>query len=224
MIDSYWGIGTGERMASRREARFGDWGRWLSACFVCGLTASAFGQGDVQQGTTRTWASFQDSVTSTVCEVVHAANAELLVEDATNHLILVSGPDITLSDTFVDPDGNVLFEGQPAGVIEFQQDGDGNRSLWWTGLTGEVVSVNGFTGEPTPTDKRPVEFRNLSCEGCDYWDDPVVCADPPEEEPEEPVTVKICGQDVMFPIAMMMAGLMSLRWMGLVPSRRNSVG
>jgi len=143
--------------------------------------------------------------------VVHAENAELVILEETNQLVLVSGPDVVLGDTIVDVEGNVLFEGSPVGVIEFQNDGDGNRTLWWTGLTGEVVAVDAFTGEPSPTDSRPVEFRNVSCDACDYWDDPAVCADPPEE-PMEPAAVRICDQDVAFPLAMMMLGLFALRF------------
>ena len=85
------------------------------------------------------WQVFQD-VTGETCEVVHAANADLVVLSSTGQLTIVTGQDITLQDTAVDTGGSVFFEGAEAGLISFQVDGDGVRTLWWTSLTGRVVS------------------------------------------------------------------------------------
>lgn len=159
----------------------------------------------------RPWVTFQDAVSSSVCDVIHTTNAELLLLRDSNNLVLVGGPDVVLSDAFVDEEGNVLFEGLPAGIIDFQTDGNNFRTLWWTGLTGNVVELDEFTGAPTGTDSRPSDFRNVGCDGCDFWDDASICAEP-EPPPEEPVTVRICGQDVMFPLALMGLTFLMLRF------------
>ncbi len=167
------------------------------------------------------WVTFQDSASSSICDVIHAENAELVLSSETNQLILVSGSDRVLSDTLVDDEGNVLFEDTPVGVIDFALDGDGERSVWWMGLTGEVVQVDAFTGEPTPTDLRPNDFRGVACDACDFWDDPQICAEDPAPEPD-PITIPICGQDITFPLAMMGFGLVLLRLAPAVTRRTKS--
>lgn len=142
---------------------------------------------------------------------MNADNAELVVLRSNGHLMIVSGSDVELVDTFVDVDGNVFFEGVQAGFIDFAFDGDGFRTLWWTGLTGEVVRVNGFTGEPTPTDSRPDDFHNVPCDACDFWDDPADC----EENP--PIIIRICGQSIVLPLILSVLGLIGL---GNRPTRR----
>ncbi|MEK6677103.1 MAG: hypothetical protein AABZ47_15795 [Planctomycetota bacterium] len=154
------------------------------------------------------WVVFLDDSSPSVCDVVHAENAELVVLAESGNLVLVTGTDVTLGDTLVDSDGNVLFEGNPAGVIDFQFDGDGFRTLWWTGLTGEVVQVDGFTGEPTPTTMRPDDFHNAACDACVYWDDEAACAEP---EPEPAPSVTVCGQTILFPMMLSMLSLTALR-------------
>jgi len=124
-----------------------------------------------------------------------------------SNLVLVGGPDVVLSDAFVDEEGNVIFEGEPTGVVEFQTDGNGFRTLWWTGLTGNVVEVDEFTGAPSPTNLRPSDFRNVACDGCDFWDDPTVCDQPEPPPPPEPVTIQICGQNIMLPLAILLVFL-----------------
>ena len=107
------------------------------------------------QAPTKPWQLFLDSASSSTCDVINANNAQLVLLTATSQLSIVTGTDVTLHDTQVDADGFVTFEGNPASAIGFATDGDGKRTVWWMSLTGTVVNVNGFTGEPTQTSKSP---------------------------------------------------------------------
>ena len=166
------------------------------------------------------WQVFQD-VTGETCEVVHAANADLVVLSSTGQLTIVTGQDITLQDTAVDTGGSVFFEGAEAGLISFQVDGDGVRTLWWTSLTGRVVSVDDFTGEPTVSESLPNDFTGVSCAACDFWDDQTVCGDEGDDsgggnigggdEPTPLLTITVCGVSTPIAFAVMLMGLASLR-------------
>jgi hypothetical protein len=159
------------------------------------------------------WYVYQDDASDSVCDAVNAANAELVVLSATAQLVLVTGQDLILEDTFVDVDNFVYFEGSPAGVIDFALDGDGLRSLWWLSLTGHVVQVDGFTGEPTITAYLPSDYINAACDACDYWDDPFVC---PGNDVDWPITFNFCGAGAQASLALT---LMSLSLMGLTRRR-----
>jgi hypothetical protein len=161
---------------------------------------------------TKPWELFLDSASSSACDVINADNnAKLVLLTATNQLSIVTGTDVTLQDTQVDADGFVTFEGNPAGAIGFATDGDGKRTVWWMSLTGTVVNVNGFTGEPTQTNKLPSDFVDVACDACQFWDDATVCAAaPPPEPPPPPITVNLCGQSIQIPIGLTAAGLATL--------------
>ena len=126
-------------------------------------------------GQTAPWDVFEDPASPSVCDVINAANAELVVLHDTGQLVLITGTDVPLVDTILDEFDQVFFEGVPAGLISFQEDGDGFRTLWWTGLTGQVVDVDPFTGEPTATTLLPSDFFDVPCDACDFWDDQSVC-------------------------------------------------
>jgi len=147
-------------------------------------------------GQTIPWELFLDGNSESACDVINANNARLVVLSSTRQLAIVSGSDVTLEDTFVDENGFVSFEGEAAGIIDFAEDGDGLRTIWWMSLTGNVVSVNGFTGEPSPTNKLSTDFFDSPCDACPFWDDASVCDD---SDPEDPVTVPLCGVDVPVP-------------------------
>ena len=125
------------------------------------------------------WDVFEDGLSDSVCDVINAANAELVVLSATDELVIVTGEDVTLGGSFVDSDAFVWLYGEPAGLIEFAEDGDGFRTLWWTSLTGTVISIDGFTGEPTQTDLFPSDFFGVPCDACPLWDELAACSDPP---------------------------------------------
>jgi hypothetical protein len=134
------------------------------------------------------WEVFLDTQSGSTCDLINANNAQLVLVSSTSQLAIVTGIDVTLQDTFVDEIGLVFFEDEPVGTIDFATDGDGFRTLWWTSLTGTVVNVNGFTGQPTQTNNLPTDFEDVGCDACDLWDNPATCADPPDDE-EPPVTV-----------------------------------
>jgi hypothetical protein len=169
-------------------------------------------------GQTKPWDLFTDTQSSAACDVVNAANGELVVLTSNSELTLVSGTDVTLPDTFVDASGNVFYLGNPAGLIDFATDGDGLRSLWWLAITGQVVSVDGFTGEPTVTTMRPTDFQNVPCDACNYWDDQSVCTTPPATNPPPVITISICGANAGMAMALTAVGL---GLMGITRRRRS---
>ena len=160
------------------------------------------------------WDVFDDASSDSVCDVINAENAELVVLSDTGQLAIVTGRDVILEDTFVTAEGDVLYFGQPAGFITFETDGDGLRSLWWVSLTGQVVNVDGFTGEPAVTNLLPGDFVDVPCDACDFWDDPTVCWEPDPIVP--PVTINLCGTNTALAMSMTLIGLVAT---GLVRRR-----
>lgn len=151
------------------------------------------------------WDSFADTISNSVCSVVNAGNAKLVVLRATGQLVSVGGSDVILEETFVDAQGFVFFEEEPAGLLDFATDGDGFRTLWWLTLTGNVVEVDDFEGVPVGTNLTPADFENVPCDACEFWDDPSVCEVPPP-------TIPICGVDVPIPMTLSLLGLTVLRF------------
>jgi len=155
---------------------------------------------------TKPWDEFPDPLSAARCDLVNVANGQLAVLTVTGEMVFISGPDVILEDTFVDLDGNVFYLGEPAGFIDFATDDDGLRSHWWLAITGQVVSVNGFTGEPTVTSMRPSDFRDVPCDACDFWDDPSVCVASPNPDPPI-VTINLCGTNAGMSMALTAVGL-----------------
>jgi len=123
------------------------------------------------------WALFTDSETGVFCDVINAANTELVIDAESGEFIIVRGPDTELPLTFVDDDLSVFFGNAPAGFVDFALDAEGNRTLWWFTDANDVANVNEFTGEPTDTGMLPEDFAGISCDACEFWDEPVDCAD-----------------------------------------------
>ena len=123
------------------------------------------------------WIQYADSISDSVCEVVNAANLEFVVLEDTGELVGITGIDTLFVDTFVDEDGFVFYLGDLAGSIEFAEDGEGFRTLWWLTLFGDVANVNEFTGEPTSTGLMPLDFVDVPCDACPFWDEPAECVD-----------------------------------------------
>lgn len=153
------------------------------------------------------WDVFADTQSASVCDVVNAANAELVVLKDTGQLVLVTGEDITLESTFVDLDGFVIFEGADAGLIGFREDGDGLRSLWWTTLTGWAVNVDPFTGAPSESSLFPSDFTDVACDACEFWDDQSVCPGDNGEDTPSPFTFNLCGVGSQLSLALTAVGL-----------------
>jgi len=163
------------------------------------------------------WDVFEDALSTSVCDVVNTADAELVVLSDTGQLVIVTGADLILQDTFVDGNNDVFFEGQQSGFITFADDGDGFRTLWWVSLTGNVVHIDGFTGEPGETSLRPSDFTNVPDDACEFWDDQTVCASTIIDPVSPPIIFNICGTGVVSTMAMTAVGL---GIMGLVRRRR----
>lgn len=151
------------------------------------------------------WVLFLDSASTSACDLINAENAELVVLQGSGQLVIVSGTDVTLVDAFVDAEGFVFFEGEPAGLIDFALDGDGLRSLWWISLVGEVARINGRTGTPSFSDSVPADFSDVPCDACDFWDDQSVCPETP------PPFLSLCGAGVPLFTALTAMGLFGVR-------------
>ncbi len=123
------------------------------------------------------WELYADTASDSVCDVVNAANLELVVLYPTGELVGITGVDSVFLDTYVDQDNFVYYQGDVVGFIEFAEDGDGYRTLWWFTVYDDVANVNEFTGEPTPTGLQPFDFFDVPCDACPYWDVPEECTD-----------------------------------------------
>jgi hypothetical protein len=121
------------------------------------------------------WDVFVDPDSGSACDVVNAADDELVVWSDTGQLVLISGVDVVLVDTFVDDDWIVYYFDDPVGLISFEEDADGFLTLWWLSFTGWVIEVDPFTLEPLETDLLPSHFVDVPCDACEFWDDPADC-------------------------------------------------
>ena len=121
------------------------------------------------------WDVFADPDSLEVCDLVNAANAELVVLSDTGQFVIVTGVDVIMEDTFVDPDGLAHFLGIPFGFVEFAADGDGIPRLWLLSITGTVWEVDAFSGQPVETNFVPGDFVDVPCDACELWDDPFDC-------------------------------------------------
>ena len=140
---------------------------------IIGVTA--LGLGGVAQALP--WVQYVDPVNGSVCDVVNAANMELVVLDEFGTLAGITGTDVEFLDTFVDGDGSVFFQGVPAGYVDFAVDGDGFSTLWLFTPFGDVGNVDLFTGAILPTGLLPVDFFDVPCDACPFWDEPDECLD-----------------------------------------------
>lgn len=192
-------------------------------CVVLVITMEFFAAGAAfgQLGPAVPWRTFGDSASNAQCDVINAANGKLVIAASTNQLVSIGGPDVTLQDTFVDPQSNfVSFEGEFVGQIGFVTDGAGNRSLWWVSLAGQVVSFDGFTGAPTETNRSPADFDDAGCDACEFWDDPVLCENGDVSEPPT-FTLNLCGTGIPISIGLIGVGLISFVGLGRRNRRRD---
>lgn len=158
------------------------------------------------------WEVYDDVLSNSTCDVVNAANTELVVRADTGQLVIIRGPDTTLLDTFVDLDFTVCLETgipglmEPVGFIDFAEDGDGYRTLWWMTLTGLVIGVDDFTAEPYDTDLFPSDFVDVPCDACPYIDDPFAC-DGMDDVVNGPIVFNLCGLNAQLGLALTAVGL-----------------
>lgn len=121
------------------------------------------------------WDFYEDPISGEQCDLVNAQNAELVVYSDSGELVIVSGNDLFLGDSFVDGDANVFFDGIPFGVIAFATDGNGFRSLWWLTDSGSVVAIDPDALFPFDSLAFPEDFVGVECDACPFWDHPEDC-------------------------------------------------
>ncbi|MFQ5463371.1 MAG: hypothetical protein ACE5E5_12195 [Phycisphaerae bacterium] len=196
----------------------------LTCCFCLAMGPLAVGQ-------TAPWVFFEDALSDSACEIINTDNSELVLLNDTGQLVVVTGRDVILQDTFVDEEDNVFFNGDPVGFLSFEDDGDGLRSIWWVSLTGRVINVDGFTGEPVETDSFPADFVDVACDACEFWDDEFLCAelndpindpttdpiddpslDTPADAPNLDFVVNLCGLNSGATMGMILFSLCGARW------------
>lgn len=114
-----------------------------------------------------------EPVTPSLCDAVNLAQDTAAVFDATGELELLDGTVVPFSE--VDEDGVVSVDSIPAGFIEFADDGDDNRKLWWLWFDGSVVDYDPRTDLYGPTNRLPADFLNVPCDVCEVIDDIEVC-------------------------------------------------
>ena len=173
------------------------------------------------------WDVLEDSESTSVCGIVNAVSAatgsllQLVILNDTAELMIVSRTDTILSGTFVDPDNFVSDNGQPKGVIQYADDGDGFRTVWWVALDGTVVEVDPFTAAAIPGGKLPEEFTNVPCDACQFVDFPPadVCDVVVDDGTDgggsiiAPIVVNLCGTGIgsTAMLAMTFCGFVGLR-------------
>ncbi len=166
---------------------------------------------------------FPDSETDVACDLVNAANAELVVLTDTGELVLVSAEDIILDDTFVDRDSAVFIDDEPFGSLRFAEDADGLATLWWLAANGRVMHIDGVTFEVTASDLLPADISGTECDACNgFWDVQSDCAAPePQPPPDDPspggVTIfQLCGSGFgMLMMGVTLFGLVGMRAAGI---------
>lgn len=163
-----------------------------------------------------TWDVFHDTLSESSCGIVNTVSSELVVRTDTAQLMIVTRTDLTLLDTFVDADSFVFFEGEQAGVIDFADDGDGFRTLWWLTFDGQVMELDPLTAEPFAGGLTPEDLTEVPCNACEFVDDPPanVCFD---DVPEVPIDIgpiiDLCGTSLFGSATLAMAffGFCALR-------------
>ncbi len=163
-----------------------------------------------------TWDVFHDVLSESSCGIVNTVGSELVVRTDTAQLMIVTLTDTILADTFVDADSFVFLDGEPVGVIDFADDDDGFRTLWWLTLDGRVVELDPFTAEPLVSDLTPADFSDVPCDACAFVDDPPVNVcfdDAPEVSINIGPIIDLCGTSLFGSATLAMAffGFCALR-------------
>lgn len=134
---------------------------------LAGFSTRALAQADP-------WVSFVDEVSGAVCSIVNSANEEFVVLAGSGELVIVTGPDVVLENTFVDDNGNVFLSGFPVGFLDYALDQFGFPKLFWFDPDGFMVGIDPVTGDLLSTTTTPDEIDG-ECAACEQWDDPADC-------------------------------------------------
>jgi hypothetical protein len=140
-------------------------------CIGCTILAAALAAAAARGQSEPPWDIYQDAASASLCGVINAENAELVVVRATGELRIISGVDVTIPGSFVADNGDVFIGEDLFGLIAYAADADDLRTIWWLDNTGiNVVRINAFTNVPEATNKRPDSFADVACDPCDFWD------------------------------------------------------
>lgn len=175
---------------------------FMTLIWTAALSAAFGGAARAQ---TTPWDIFDDTQSTSTCDVVNTADTELVVLRNSGELVIVTGLDNVLPGSVVNAVGDVFIDDQPSGIISFQEDADGFRTLFWTSFAGRVIDVDGLTFEVRETDLFPSEISNVPCGVCDsgLWDIRADC----DDVIIPPVTIRLCGNDVVIAMIMSFGGL-----------------
>lgn len=121
------------------------------------------------------WNAYSDAQSESICDLVNAANLELVVLAENGPLVIITGPDEEITGIFVEEDNTVFTGSREIGFIDFAVDGDGFRTLWLLTFEGTAAFVDPSTGAISDSGLFPDDFVNVPCDACPFWDDPSVC-------------------------------------------------
>ncbi len=147
--------------------------RLWRGCVVLGLLAATRPAG-------AQWFDIADPLGDTVCGIINAADGVLLVFGEDGHLILIRSTDLSLSNTGLDEDLNVIIDGEQFGSVDYADDSLGRRRAFWITPIG---SLYGLTpdGEPVATTTYPGDVEGF-CDPCEFWDNTADCVDEPADD------------------------------------------
>ena len=152
---------------------------------------------DQAVGQTVPWEVFVDTESASVCGLVNAENAELVVLRESGLLVIVTEQDVILENTFVDAEGTVFVDAYEVGYLTFALDGDGFRTLWWVSLTNRAIHIDGITGEASESDYKPTDFNDVLCDACPFWDELLAACYTPTAILVQPQSQTVCeGEQV----------------------------
>lgn len=146
------------------------------------------------------WDTYDDPGSPSRCDVVNTENFDLVVLADTGELVVVNGTDRIVPGSLVETDGDVFVDGVFTGFIAFDNDGEGFRTMWWFDPTGAFVTyLDPVTLTPDFGDLRPIDFVDVPCGGCPFWDEPLAeCGDEEFEILFSPQDRTVCaGDDVV---------------------------
>ena len=112
------------------------------------------------------WLTFTDPESDTVCGVINAANAELIVSPATGQLTKVNGVDTLIVNAFFDTvTTDVVIDGVQKGFVTFTTDGDGHRTAWWvTSVSNNAIELDEFTFAIDDSGLLPSQISGALCD------------------------------------------------------------
>jgi len=190
------------------------WGILLAS--MCG--APALGQ-------ERPWEEFQDQISGELCGIINTVDLELVALRSSGQLMAVGefGNDIQdfiLPGVIVDLNSTdqaggfpVFADGEFAGIIAFEDDGEGVPGLWWGFADSPedpllIVSYDVATDLINRSTDTPANFAGTPCDACLLWDDPNACAPPPVITPPQ-ITINFCGAGGTATMALTFSGLLA---------------